>query len=72
MKQINESIRKNRKHSNNSLDGSTQAHNSHNSIAVDHSNKLFATNFFANVSYAYDSLLCILKYLKIHVSIKEM
>ncbi|XP_023302077.2 uncharacterized protein LOC111684185 isoform X2 [Lucilia cuprina] len=67
LKQINESIRKNRKQSNNSLDGSSsQAHNSHNSIAVDNSNKLFATNFFANVSYAYDSLLCILKYLKIH------
>ncbi|KAI8125590.1 hypothetical protein CVS40_4490 [Lucilia cuprina] len=67
LKQINESIRKNRKQSNNSLDGSSsQAHNSHNSIVVDNSNKLFATNFFANVSYAYDSLLCILKYLKIH------
>ncbi|XP_065362708.1 uncharacterized protein LOC135956224 isoform X2 [Calliphora vicina] len=66
LKQINESIRKNRKQSNNSLDGSSQAHNSHNSIAVEQSNKLFATNFFANVSYAYDSLLCILKYLKIH------
>ncbi|KAM7346704.1 uncharacterized protein ACRADG_006513 isoform 2-T2 [Cochliomyia hominivorax] len=67
LKQINESIRKNRKQSNNSLDGTvTQAHNSHNSVVVDNSNKLFATNFFANVSYAYDSLLCILKYLKIH------
>ena len=69
LKQINESIRKNRKQSNNSLDGSYPVHNSNNSQAVEHSNKLFATNFFANVSYAYDSLLCILKYLKIHVSI---
>ncbi|XP_073835188.1 uncharacterized protein isoform X2 [Musca autumnalis] len=69
LKQINESIRKNRKQSNNSADG----YNSHNNQAVapappvvDHSSKMFATNFFANVSYAYDSLLCIMKYLKIH------
>ncbi|XP_005180461.2 uncharacterized protein LOC101898876 isoform X1 [Musca domestica] len=67
LKQINESILKNRKQSNNSADG----YNSHNSqvvaaAPVDHSSKIFATNFFANVSYAYDSLLCIMKYLKIH------
>ncbi|XP_075154834.1 uncharacterized protein LOC142228327 isoform X2 [Haematobia irritans] len=69
LKQINESIRKNRKQSNNNLEGgSYNAINSHNSqgASADHTNKLFATNFFANVSYAYDSLLCIMKYLKIH------
>lgn len=51
--------------------GSYAGHNSHNSqMVTDQSSKLFATNFFANVSYAYDSLLCILKYLKVHVSEK--
>lgn len=52
--------------------GSYAGHNSHNSqMVTDQSSKLFATNFFANVSYAYDSLLCILKYLKVHVSDKN-
>uniref|UniRef100_A0A1I8PHW1 MBD domain-containing protein n=1 Tax=Stomoxys calcitrans TaxID=35570 RepID=A0A1I8PHW1_STOCA len=69
LKQINESIRKNRKQSNNSLEaGSHHTSNTHNSqvATAEQSNKMFATNFFANVSYAYDSLLCIMKYLKIH------
>ncbi|XP_013115067.2 uncharacterized protein LOC106092694 isoform X2 [Stomoxys calcitrans] len=69
LKQINESIRKNRKQSNNSVEaGSHHTSNTHNSqvATAEQSNKMFATNFFANVSYAYDSLLCIMKYLKIH------
>uniref|UniRef100_A0A1A9WZD5 MBD domain-containing protein n=1 Tax=Glossina brevipalpis TaxID=37001 RepID=A0A1A9WZD5_9MUSC len=67
LKQINDSIRKNRKHS---LETSFPIQNANtaanNAVAVDYSNKLFASNFFANISFAYDALLSILKYLKIH------
>ncbi|XP_067635356.1 uncharacterized protein [Eurosta solidaginis] len=67
LKQINESIRNNRKPSTLSLDASVSSHGIPSiQIVSDQSNKVFATNFFANVSFAYDALLCILKYLKIH------
>ncbi|XP_054728535.1 uncharacterized protein LOC129237676 isoform X1 [Anastrepha obliqua] len=67
LKQINESIRNNRKTSAISLDAPVLSHGIPPAqAAVDQSNKVFATNFFANVSFAYDALLCILKYLKIH------
>ncbi|XP_036338685.1 uncharacterized protein LOC118748406 isoform X1 [Rhagoletis pomonella] len=67
LKQINESIRNNRKTSAASLDAPVLAHSIPAAqTTVDQSNKVFATNFFANVSFAYDALLCILKYLKIH------
>lgn len=71
LKQINESIRNNRKTSTVSLETPVVAPSIPTAqTAVDQSNKVFATNFFANVSFAYDALLCILKYLKIHVSKK--
>ncbi|KAL9872022.1 uncharacterized protein ACN427_012070 isoform 2-T2 [Glossina fuscipes fuscipes] len=67
LKQINDSMRKNRKHS---LETSFPIQNvnaaANNALTVDYSNKLFANNFFAHVSFAYDALLSILKYLKIH------
>ncbi|XP_011183229.1 uncharacterized protein Fbxo41_0 isoform X3 [Zeugodacus cucurbitae] len=67
LKQINESIRNNRKTSTVSLDPPVQTLGiSPTQTSLDQSNKAFATNFFANVSFAYDALLCILKYLKIH------
>ncbi|XP_004536143.1 uncharacterized protein LOC101450454 isoform X3 [Ceratitis capitata] len=67
LKQINDSIRNNRKTSAVSLDSTAQTPGTPNvQNAADQSNKVFATNFFANVSFAYDALLCILKYLKIH------
>ncbi|XP_018799890.1 PREDICTED: uncharacterized protein LOC108975670 isoform X3 [Bactrocera latifrons] len=67
LKQINESIRNNRKTSTVSLDAPIQTLViSPTQTTTDQSNKAFATNFFANVSFAYDALLCILKYLKIH------
>lgn len=33
---------------------------------VEHPNKQFVASIFANFSYAYDAMVCVLKYLKIH------
>ena len=69
LKQINDSIRNDRKHSATAADsmalGGLAAINQ---APLEFSNKAFATNFFANVSFAYDALLSIFKYLKVHVS----
>ena len=74
LKQINESIRNARKQSASVASTDSNTHNNstalgNNQAPLEFSNKAFANNFFSNVSFAYDALLSIFKYLKIHVSI---
>ncbi|XP_037935148.1 uncharacterized protein LOC119669363 isoform X2 [Teleopsis dalmanni] len=70
LKQINDGIRDNHKTGSRSSDTSQSLSSLPSSQiatqAVDTSNTKFATNFFANTSFAFDALINILKYLKIH------